>query len=422
MSRFGTTLPTLSSSWILFVWLFVLGVTPNDNHHVSHAWVVVPTTTRRRRRRRCCNCVGTNTITRSGITSITAATIATTTTTCGMGAADDLLYQEQEKMLVNRGAWEGQLMADTHSPLKAHVVKGAGSKGGFGAKASSSSSSTALKTQAKELAKVLKKHGVVRIDKVLSDSTADALRSFLYDLRHESEALVADGSISPIQRFADVLLKQNRCDMPVPLGPDIVTTALEEVLLQSPVGGVVQNLLTPQAVLYELSCLMSDPGSQRQVVHPDTPYNPHSDEPVLYTCFIALQDITLDMGPTTWLPDTHTLEIHEQFQDDTVPANDGTTESPKDTLLRTRPSVLGTLPKGSCGMYDSRLLHCGGANQSDTSRALFYMSFRNPQITAVGNPGSIRRDMIGKWTLQALQKELKLTAKGKPSGNLVSEP
>ena len=343
-------------------------------------------------------------------------------------AADDLLYQEQEKLLVSRGALEGQLMAQTDtSPLQAHVVKGAGSKGGFGTAAStkkggggSSTSATAIKAQAKELAKVLKQQGVVRIDKVLSNTVADELRAFLMNLRAESEALVAAGKIQPIQRFADVLLRHNRCDMPVPLGPDIVTTALDEILLQSPVGGVIQNLLTDQAVLYELSCLCSDPGSQRQVMHPDTPYNPLSDEPVLYTCFIALQDISIDMGPTTWLPNTHTLEIHQQFQDESI-AN-GATVSPKDLLLQTQPAVLGTLPKGCCGLYDSRLLHCGGANESETPRALFYFSFRNPKITSVGNPGSIRRDMIGKWDLQSLQKELKLIRKGKPSGNFVSEP
>lgn len=338
-------------------------------------------------------------------------------------AADDLLYQEQEKMLVSRGELEGQLMANTKTPLQAHVVKGAGSKGGFGAKSSSSSSSSssaALKTQAKELAKVLKQQGVVRMDNVLSRTVADDLRHFLFDLRAESETLVKQGKIKPIQRFADVLLRKNRVDMPVPLGPEIVTTALDEVLLQSPVGGVVQNLLTDQAVLYELSCLCSDPGSQRQVMHPDTPYNPQSDEPVLYTCFIALQDITIEMGPTIWMPNTHTLAIHEKFQDESIAQ--GATESPKDTLLRTQPAVLGTLPKGCCAVYDSRLLHCGGANQSDLRRALFYFSFRNPKISSVGNPGSIRRDMIGRWNLKSLQKELKLIRKGKPSGNFVSEP
>lgn len=380
----------------------------------------------------------------------TTGIAATTATTVSLrGVADDLLYQEQEKLLVDRGVWEGEIMKDTATPLLTHVVKGAGTKGGFGdghgtggstkkkkvknnkqkttaaatpSSSSSSLSSATIKAQGKELAKVLQQRGVVRVDQVLSDETADQLRAFLYQLRHESESLVAAGTIPPIRRFADVLLRRNRCDMPVPLGPDIVTRALDEILLQSPAGEMVRNLLTDGAVLYELSCLMSDPGSQRQVVHPDTPYSTQFDDPVLYTCFVALQDITIDMGPTTWLPGTHTLEMHEAFQDETTPHAPGvTTESRKDHLLRTRPSVLGVLPKGSCGVYDSRLLHCGGANRSDTSRALFYFSFKNPTMGTVGNPGSIRRDMIGKWTLRTLQEELTLIRQGKPSGNFVSE-
>jgi ectoine hydroxylase-related dioxygenase (phytanoyl-CoA dioxygenase family) len=165
--------------------------------------------------------------------------------------------------------------------------------------------------------------------------------------------------------------------------------------------------------LYELSCMMSDPGSQRQVVHPDTPCASANEDPVLYTCFVALQDVQLDMGPTTWLPGTHTVDNHRLFRDESTP--DGQDENNKDKLLRTKPSVIGLLPKGSCGIFDSRLLHCGGANTSPTSRAIFYISFKSPKITNPGNPGSIRRDYISKFTLSELEKELTLYAKGKDS-------
>lgn len=49
-------------------------------------------------------------------------------------------------------------------------------------------------------------------------------------------------------------------------------------------------------------------------------------------------------------------------------------------------TVLGLLPKGCCAIFDSRTLHCGGANRSDTSRALFYFTFKNPKIGDPGNP------------------------------------
>jgi hypothetical protein len=49
-------------------------------------------------------------------------------------------------------------------------------------------------------------------------------------------------------------------------------------------------------------------------------------------------------------------------------------------------TVLGLLPKGCCAIFDSRTLHCGGANRSDKSRALFYFTFKNPKIGDPGNP------------------------------------
>jgi ectoine hydroxylase-related dioxygenase (phytanoyl-CoA dioxygenase family) len=325
-----------------------------------------------------------------------------------------LLYQEQEKMLVTRGQLEASLMADTHTPIAANTVKGAGSGGGFGGSGGKGKSAKQqLKAQGKAHATVLQRDGVVRIDSVLPNDGADEVRKFTYDLRQLSEEQVSRGEITPIQRFASVLLKENRCDLTIPFGSKVVADALHSILIDSPVGQTLQTLLGPDAVLYELSCMMSDPGSHRQVVHPDTPCAEDNNDPVLYTCFVALQNVQPDMGPTTWLPGTHTLQAHTLFQDESTPA--GQLESSKDKLLRTRPAVLGVLPKGSCGIFDSRLLHCGGANESETSRAIFYFSFKNPKTINAGNPGSIRREYISQFTLGALEKELSLYAKGKDS-------
>ena len=48
-------------------------------------------------------------------------------------------------------------------------------------------------------------------------------------------------------------------------------------------------------MLQEIACLISEPGSKFQPLHPDTPF---STIPSLYACFVALQDVTLEMGPT----------------------------------------------------------------------------------------------------------------------------
>lgn len=306
--------------------------------------------------------------------------------------ASELLYQEQEKILINRGIFEQELTTNNVSELQPTKVKvrGAGSAGGFGSK-NTPKSKGITQPEGKVYSQHLKDQGVVRIDNVLKASTAKKLRNYVYELRDISTKEVQDdnNSITSLDRFANVLLKTNRCDLTLPLGQanaDILSDALAEAILDSPVGSTIAATFGEDAILHELSTLISDKGSQRQNVHPDTPYLDHHPDPVLYTCFIALQDVELDMGPTTWYPNTHTKEAHEVFK----VGGEG-----KDDLLANTPAVLGTLKKGSCAIFDSRCLHCGTSNQSakDMSRALFYFSFKCPKVGNPGNPSSIRREI-----------------------------
>jgi len=320
------------------------------------------------------------------------------------------LYDVQEEMLVKRGELEEKLMAGNSSPLKASKPKGVGgqSKGFGGGSSAGGGSKSAFQREAKSHANVLRKEGVVRIDNVLSADLADQMREYVLKLRQDSLDQVEAGTVKQTDRFADVLLRSNRCDLKIPLGdkmsdgtPTPVIAALHHVLCQSAVKDLIETVLTDQAVLYELSCLISDPGSQRQVMHPDNPMIPGREEPTLLTCFIALQDVDINMGPTVYMPRTNTETIHEAFKDETVA--EGESESPKDKLLRTKKTVLGTLTKGCCSIYDSRLLHCGSANRGKDSRAIFYFSFRNPAVAYPGNPASIRAELgSAKITLNDL--------------------
>jgi len=306
-------------------------------------------------------------------------------------------------LLVHRGELEESLVTDACSLEASKVkVRGTGKAGGFGK--SSSPRVGPDKAEGKPYAKILRKEGVIRVDNVLSESTADSLREYLYNLRYQSESEVEAGKIQPIERFADVLLKHNRCDLTVPLGDDVVSAALYESLCKSPLGSIVLSEFGNDATLHELSCLMSDSGSQRQVIHPDTPVI-EGKKAVLYTCFIALQDVTLDMGPTTWLPRTNTMDAHEIFRE---------SGGEKDDFIKKTPAVLGTLSKGSAAVFDSRTLHCGTANRSEKSRALFYFSFKSPKLAgSTGNPASIRRELgDAKVTLGDLTSDLVEFGKG----------
>jgi ectoine hydroxylase-related dioxygenase (phytanoyl-CoA dioxygenase family) len=278
--------------------------------------------------------------------------------------------------------------------------------------------------------------GLVCIENVLPDDLADRLREYLIDLRDRSRSAIEAGAITNSQdRFADVLLNQNRCDLKVPLGPAAVNDALRHLLAAVPRGTVLRNLIElvyekhgsvgSQAALYELNCFMSQSGARRQLVHADIvsqsdddrPSILGPDEPIMLTCFVALQDVDASMGPTYFIPGTHNLQAHRQFFEtpDAVPPAP-MFDSTKDELLGTRPAVMGTLKKGSCILFDPRTLHCAGANFCDDpakTRALFYFSFKNPKVDSPGCPSCGGYGIPdAEFTLQQLCEELLAETKG----------
>ena len=292
--------------------------------------------------------------------------------------------------------------------------------------------STLLSPEVQALTEKIREDGLVRIDNVLSGAKADELRDYLIDLRKRAKESVENGEIEDSQqRFADVLLNQNRCDLKIPLGPKPVHEALLDVLdedssdgtnkvaspslVRNVIEGVFDHYCSPsnptgsQASLWELNCFMSNSGARRQLVHADcvclegipgldhTDTNSPSDpagEPILLTCFIALQDIDPSMGPTVFMPKTHNIRSHNVFFESGRDSDSTKTEnnSPKNEILRSSKSIIGApIPKGSCIIFDPRVLHCAGANQCsdpDKTRALFYMTFKNPKVDSPGCPST----------------------------------
>ena len=130
------------------------------------------------------------------------------------------------------------------------------------------------------------------------------------------------------------------------------------------------------------------------------------------------------MGPTTFLPRTNTRAAHAQFDARDAAAPGGG----RDGQLATAAQVVALLNAGDCAVFDSRTLHCGGANRAaprraagaaadgggddggddddddPAARAIFYVTFRNPAAgeAVVGNSGSIRPGYVGQITLEDL--------------------
>lgn len=155
----------------------------------------------------------------------------------------------------------------------------------------------------------------------------------------------------------------------------------------------LNELLGDDAELFELAALVSDPGAPRQPMHPDTTRRKDApegaDAPAVVTAFVALQDVDEEMGPTVFLPRSQRAEAHAAFY-----ADDASVA--KSELLRTAPQALGLLRTGDASLFDSRLLHAGGANTSPRRRVLFYFSFkvrpRRPPAGYVHPPVSSSHD------------------------------
>ena len=114
-----------------------------------------------------------------------------------------------------------------------------------------------------------------------------------------------------------------------------------------------------------------------------------------FTVFVALQDVTPEMGPTYLCPETHNYEHHSALD-----AMQKMGLEHEEMLER-----LGGVPAlcrcGDAYIMNSQLLHCGGAQASrgagGTRRRLLYVTWHLPGIT----PGehSLRDELVGRFRL-----------------------
>lgn len=256
--------------------------------------------------------------------------------------------------------------------------------------------------EAERAADILRTHGLVFLKSVVPEETCDEI---LADLN-----AICDGCK---ETYGDAL---RRTDVLLGLGDgdddsnenggkiNGVKKALESACKEE--GGNIRNILSfiedasEDAVLVELSVLATEKGADRQVLHPDVAYDaPHE---TLYSVFIALQDVTQDMGPTLFVLNSHDKQTHDQLP------KTKWTEKEFD-ILRTKTCAEALLKKGDAVLYNARAFHQGGENTRGR-RALLTLTFLKPPVPPEPtrrNKGkclwSIREDVFRK---QFTAKEL----------------
>jgi len=207
-------------------------------------------------------------------------------------------------------------------------------------------------------AAILRRDGFVHLSGLLTPALC---RELLEEINPRVELATARAALGGAAHRYDLLL---------PLEGSTYE-AVQSALGPGGLTQVLDRMVGPEAFLAELGALVCDPGAIRQPVHPDTVSHGGAEQPIFST-FIALQDVTPAMGPTSLIPGTHNPAAHA--------AVCGIEHDSHKELLATWPNVDATLRCGDAVIFDSRIIHAGGANclTSGRRRAILYVSVQRP--------------------------------------------
>jgi len=312
-------------------------------------------------------------------------------------SAQSKLYFDQQAAKTRRAEVERTLLLPGVELLE-EVLK-AQSGSGFGA-------GTSSKDKAKQLCAALRENGVIRLNHCIKDSTASSLKEHVLEEMESARALISSGQQPPRAMLNSEPERKSRTDFKLSLkrreGKDLKHPVADALCEMFGDGGSLRalydSLLGPESELYDLGCMTTFPGSDRQTIHADFAYQ---SEPPMFAIFVALQDVTACMGPTVFLPRTNTAKD----------CNEWKSASTYDAYLHSKVPSDALLKRGDLVIYDPRTLHCGAANQEEggSSRSLFNVGFLNPKVSGdFGYQGSLRAAYgNGKITFGRLTNSLR---------------
>lgn len=269
------------------------------------------------------------------------------------------------------------------------------------------------------LADSWRKAGHAVLHGVLEPSVCDSLREHIHVTAAEAAKL------GRCDLFGYIQEQDRRFDLKLDLC-DPVRNALNQFVERC--GPALSEILGRQAWVVDLSAITSYPGAQAQTVHVDTIHGAascveadfeYTDDSIeladaegdvaqmneimetntasIWTALIALQDIDESMGPTHVWPCTNNFLCHAQL----LQASEGRDfiSVPEADEILGIPHTKMTLAKGGLVVYDSRTVHCGGANASDRSRSVLGISFMGSGLKPDGTTWSMVPSLRHKFNL-----------------------
>eukprot|EP01064_Diplonema_japonicum_P037019 TRINITY_DN8569_c6_g1_i1.p1 TRINITY_DN8569_c6_g1~~TRINITY_DN8569_c6_g1_i1.p1 ORF type:complete len:409 (+),score=92.11 TRINITY_DN8569_c6_g1_i1:57-1229(+) len=242
--------------------------------------------------------------------------------------------------------------------------------------------------------------------------------------------------------FGKVREPDNRYDLMLEMVP-CVRDVVNQIV--SKLKGILADAIGSQgARLIELAAITSHPGAASQPVHADTVHGVlrylqadtsmmlglfnsgddsdddeacnqvlsavATDTAPMWTVLAPLQDVTEDMGPTHVWPGTNTLDFHSLcYSHYAGPGGDAggqTTNRSKlsiavaDDLFQKKHTKM-TLNAGDAVFYDSRTMHCGGANTSTKSRTVLVLTFVGNGMMPEGSTYDLLPKLLNKYRLSS---------------------
>jgi len=218
----------------------------------------------------------------------------------------------------------------------------------------------------------------------LPDSCDDAFLTSILEVSHQRihEVMAALGDkeigIGSAAGYHEIVQRSpGRWDLPI--SPAQFGICVKQV----PWWPLVAMVLGDDAEHSFSGIVFSDPGSPAQCWHIDSPHLDAAHlKPHALNVLVALDDVSMDMGPTEMAVASHLLTNHHRnralVRDELVYQHARTSpellvEGARDCVPERRVSALTA---GSCLVFDDRIMHRGLANNSSQRRFVAYFSYR----------------------------------------------
>ncbi|CAE7233343.1 unnamed protein product [Symbiodinium natans] len=173
-----------------------------------------------------------------------------------------------------------------------------------------------------------------------------------------SSAVGAGGAEQATEWLAPIHEARLRHDVKLPLTATVVQL-LNTVIQEH--GWLFRVFLGDTARLVELGAVVACPGAPPQPWHADVDFDDGGGARILQA-FVALQDVSENMGPTEVLVGSHTRDFHRSWQQ----AGQRSDHLARQSL---------TLDAGALAILDGHVVHRGAGNTSALPRRLLHFAF-----------------------------------------------